>query len=192
MGARSFARNALRTAGVPHLNLSSRPRLQRLSYEEPIEVGASPRFIVSPTATTTQKPKLAEKIVTLPGDAEQSTKRPRQEIPREQSQPASSSSCATADTSVQTDTETCTSIVSRRARREHSETSEPSGGKHGVDDSRATQRKRNRILDRRSEGTKHRKTERAFQHGLVWCGGSGRQAAITKSFSRHAAHKNSG
>ena len=39
--------------------------------------------------------------MTLPGDAERSTKRPRQEIPREQSQPAASSSCATADTSLQ-------------------------------------------------------------------------------------------
>ena len=40
--------------------------------------------------------------MTLPGDAEWSTKRQRQEeIPREQSQPLSSSSCAAADTSTQ-------------------------------------------------------------------------------------------
>ena len=62
----------------PHLNLPFRPRLQRPSYEEPIEAGALPRFIDTPTATTTRNPK-SETFVTTSGDAEQSTTRQRQE-----------------------------------------------------------------------------------------------------------------
>ena len=60
-------------------------------------------------------------------------------------------------------------------------TSETSGCKHGVDDSRCLQRKRDRIMDRRSESTAHRLTERASQHGKVWCGGGGRQTASATS-----------
>ena len=66
------------TLWSPHLNPPGRPRLQRPAYEEPIEARALPRFIETPTATTTQEPK-PEKFATLPGDAEQSTKRQRQE-----------------------------------------------------------------------------------------------------------------
>ena len=78
------------------------PHLHLRAHEEPIEAGTLPRFIETPTATTTHKPKPGGKFVTLPVDAEQSTTRQRQEeIPREQSQPASSSSCAAADTSMQ-------------------------------------------------------------------------------------------
>ena len=88
------------TPWSPHLNLPGRPRLQRPAYEEPVEARALPRYIETPTATTTRKPK-SETFVTTLGDAEQSTKRQRQEdIPRE-SQPASSSSCAATDTSMQ-------------------------------------------------------------------------------------------
>ena len=74
------------TPWAPHVNLPVRPRLQRPAYEEPTEARTLLRFVESPTATTTQKPKPAEKSVMLLGDAEQSTKRQRQEeIPREQS-----------------------------------------------------------------------------------------------------------
>ena len=67
------------TPWSPHLNLPGRPRLQRPAYEEPIEAGALPRFIEIPIAPTTRNPK-SETFVTTPGDAEQSTKRQRQEV----------------------------------------------------------------------------------------------------------------
>ena len=60
----------------------------------------------------------------------------------------------------------------------------PAEGEHGDDDSRSLQRKRKRILDRRSESTAHRRTE--SQHGIIWCGGGGRQ---TNKFSRHAGYQ---
>ena len=64
------------TPWSPHLNLPDRPRLQRPAYEALAEAGALPRFIETPTATTTRNPK-SEKFVTTLGDAEQSTKRQR-------------------------------------------------------------------------------------------------------------------
>ena len=77
------------TPCAPHLHLRGRTRLQTLAYEEPIEAGTLPRFIEAPTATAKQEPMSAEKFVTLPSDAEQSTKR-EQEIPTEQFQPGPS------------------------------------------------------------------------------------------------------
>ena len=59
-----------------------------------------PRFIETPTAITTRNPK-SEKFVSTPGDAEQSTKRQRQEEILREYHPAFSSSCAAADTSMQ-------------------------------------------------------------------------------------------
>ena len=59
-------------------NLPGRPRLQREAYEELIEARTLPRFIEIPTAPTTKNPK-SETFVTTPSDAEQSTKRVRQE-----------------------------------------------------------------------------------------------------------------
>ena len=53
--------------------------MQRPAYEEPIEARTLPRFIEIPTAPTTKNPK-SETFVTTPGDAEQSTRRQRQEI----------------------------------------------------------------------------------------------------------------
>ena len=88
------------TPWSPHLNLPCRPRLQKSAYEEPIEAGAVPRFIEIPTAPTTKNPE-SETFATTPGDAEQSTKRQRQEVIPEESQQVSSSSCAATDTSMQ-------------------------------------------------------------------------------------------
>ena len=69
MGARSL-QAMLFTLWVPPQHLPGR-------------AGMSPRFIEIPPATTTQKPMPADRFVTLPGDAEKSTKRQRQEeIPR--------------------------------------------------------------------------------------------------------------
>ena len=59
------------TPWLPHLNLPGRPRLQRPAYEELIEAEALPRFIEIPKSET---------FVTTRGDAEQSTKRQRQEV----------------------------------------------------------------------------------------------------------------
>ena len=87
------------TPWSPQLNLPGRPHLQRPAYEEPIDARALPRFIEIPTAPTTRNPK-SETFVTTPGDAEQSTKRQRQEVIPGDSQQASSSSCAATDTSM--------------------------------------------------------------------------------------------
>ena len=84
----------------PHLNLPGRPRLQRQAYEELIEAGALPRLIEIPTAPTTRNPK-SETFVTAPGDAEQSTKRQRQEVIPKESKQVSSSSYAATDTAMQ-------------------------------------------------------------------------------------------
>ena len=66
------------TPWSPHLNLPGRPRLQRPAFEEPIESGTLPGFIEIPTAPT-KNPK-SETLKSTPGDAEQSTKRRRQEV----------------------------------------------------------------------------------------------------------------
>ena len=88
------------TPWSPHLNPLGRPRLQRPAYEEPIEAGTLPRFFQIPTAPTTKNPK-SETFVTTPGDAEQSTKRQRQEVTFRGPQQTSSSSRTVADTSMQ-------------------------------------------------------------------------------------------
>ena len=95
MGASSVERNALHT-----MVTTSRLHLQRPAYEEPIEAGTLPRFIKIPTAPTTKNPK-SETFVTTPGDAEQSTKRQRQEVTFQEPQQTSSSSSTVAETSVQ-------------------------------------------------------------------------------------------
>ena len=87
------------TPWSPRLNLPGRSRLQRPACEEPIEAGTLPRFIEIPTAPT-KNPK-SETLISTPGDAEQSTKRRRQEVTFQEPQPTSSSSGAVADTSVQ-------------------------------------------------------------------------------------------
>ena len=88
------------TPWSPLLNLPGRHRLQRPTYEEPIEAGTLPRFIEIPTAPTTKHPK-TETFVTKSGDAEQSTERQRQEVTFREPQQTSSSSGAVADTSMQ-------------------------------------------------------------------------------------------
>ena len=55
------------TPWSPHLKLPSRPRSQRSAYEEPVEAGALPRFIETPTATAARTP-MSEKFVS---DAQQ-------------------------------------------------------------------------------------------------------------------------
>ena len=94
------AAGVMRSRAVPHLNLPSRSRLQRPAHVEPIEAGTLPRFIEIPTSPTTRNPK-SETPVTTPGDAEQSTRRQRQEAIHKESQQVSSSSCAVTDTSKQ-------------------------------------------------------------------------------------------
>ena len=95
MGASSVERNALHTVVT-----TSRLHLQRPAYEEPIEAGTLPRFIEIPTAPTTKNQK-SETFVTTPGDAEQSTKRQRQEVTFQEPQQTSSSSSTVAEMSVQ-------------------------------------------------------------------------------------------
>ena len=87
------------TSWSPHLNPLG-PRLQGPAYEEPVEAGTLLGFFQIPTAPTTKNPK-SETFVTTPGDAEQSTKRQRQEVTFRGPQQTSSSSGAVADTSMQ-------------------------------------------------------------------------------------------
>ena len=100
------------------------------------------------------KQKPAEKFVTLLGDAEQSTKRQRQEeIRRENSQPgpSASSSCCAADTSTHVPDQQVPKSARQLspAEREDSIQKRQRPGEHGVDDSGGRQRKRDRILDKR-------------------------------------------
>ena len=89
----------LLTPWSTHLHLPGRPLLQRPAYEEPIESGTLPRFIEIPT--TPHKNPMSETLKSTPGDAEQSTKRRRQEVTFQEPQPTSSSSGTVADTSMQ-------------------------------------------------------------------------------------------
>ena len=84
----------LRTPWSPHLNLPRRPRLQRPTYEEPIEARTLPRFIEIPTALT-MNPK-SETATSTPDDTCRSTKRRRQEVTFQEPLPTSSSVCAAA------------------------------------------------------------------------------------------------
>ena len=83
-------------------------------------------------------------------------------------------------------------MITRRATRQHSDTSEASGGEHGVDDSRGLRRERDRILDRRRKSSTLCNTEGSSQHGQGRCGGSRRQAAITTSLPDTRGTKKSG
>ena len=89
------------TPWSPHLDLPGRPRLQRPAHEEPIEAGASPRFIEIPTVPTTRNPKsedVRDKRWVMPSSQQG---RQRQEVIPRESQQASSSSCTATDTSGQ-------------------------------------------------------------------------------------------
>ena len=104
----------------PHLNLSGRPRLQRPTYEEPIEAGTLPRFIEIPT-TPIKHPK-SETATSTPDDTGRSTKSRRQEVTLQEPLQTSSSAGAAAGhrlvngDSWSTDTESSTSVFSRRER----------------------------------------------------------------------------
>ena len=73
------------TPWSPHLNLPRRPRLQRPTYEEPIEAGRL------------KNPK-SETVTSAPDDTGQSTKRRRQEVTFQEPLPTSSSAGAAAGT----------------------------------------------------------------------------------------------
>ena len=131
------------------------------------------------------QPHRNRKFVTTTSDADQSTKRQHKEVIPRESQPASSSSCAAADTSMQ--------IPDSQIPNLHVNCHPPSGktvskksqgtigSEHSVDDGKSLQPKRDCNTDRCSESVAHSKTERASQRGPVWCGGRSRQATITTS-----------
>ena len=75
---------------------SGRPRLQRPTYEEPLEAGTLPIFIEIPTAPN-KNPK-SETATSTPDDTGQSTKRRRQEVTFQEPLPTSSSAGAAAGT----------------------------------------------------------------------------------------------
>ena len=74
-----------------------------------------------------------------------------------------------------------TSIVNRRARGQHSETSEASGGEHGVLDSRRSTMETRSHLGQKTKKHNTATTEGASHRGQLRCGRSGRHAAITRS-----------
>ena len=97
MGGGSIENAMLFSLWSPHLNLPGRPRLQRPTYEEPIEAGTLPRFIQIPTAPT-KNPK-SETATSTPDDTGQSTKRRRQEVTFQEPLPTSSSADTATDSS---------------------------------------------------------------------------------------------
>ena len=74
----------------PQLNLHGRLRLQRPTYEEPIEAGTLPRFIEIPTAPTKNPKSETATSTSTPDDTGQSTKRRRQEVTFQEPLPSSS------------------------------------------------------------------------------------------------------
>ena len=80
----------------PHLNLPCRARLQRPTFEEPIEAGTLPKIIEIPTAPK-KNPK-SETATSTSEDTGQSTKRRRQEVTFQEPLPTSSSAGAAAGT----------------------------------------------------------------------------------------------
>ena len=111
----------------------------------------------TPTATPKQKQKPAEKFVTLPGDAEESAKRWRQEeIPRAQFQPGPPAP-PTPSSRRHIDARSWSTITA----------SEASGSERGVDDGRGLQRKRDRIWDSRAK-TSHTAKEKEFLGQVPW------------------------
>ena len=126
------------TQWSPRLHLPGRPRLQRPTYEEPIEAGTLPRFIEIPTAPT-KNPKSETKMST-PDDTGQSTKRRRQEVTFQE--PFANilirgcsrqySHRRVNGDSWSTDTETSTSVISRRKRGQYPKTSKTNRGEHSI------------------------------------------------------------
>ena len=101
------AAGVMRSRAVRRLqepNLPGRPRLQRPAYEELIEAGTLPRFIEIPTAPT---------------------KNPKSEPPVQPQTRQYGNSWST-------DTEICTSVISRRERGQYPKTSKTNRGEHSV------------------------------------------------------------
>ena len=173
MGASSVERNALHTV-VP-----------TSECEEPIEAGTLPKFIKIPTAPTTKNPK-SETLVSTPGDAEQSTKRRRQEVTFQEPQPTSLSSSTVADTSMQISDHRYRNLhvrCLRWERRQYPKTSKIRRGEHSVGHFRWWQQNWDFNVDEWSESIAHCESEWTSHHGQVWCGGGGRQTAVATSLS---------
>ena len=116
----------LSTPWAPHLNLPHRPRLQRPTYEElMIEAGMLPRFIETPTTKAKPKHKPAEKFVrcrVMPSDRQHVSARrfPENSVSWDLQLPLLLVPQTHGCMFLSHKDQTCTSIITRRARRQHS------------------------------------------------------------------------
>ena len=116
----------LSTPWAPHLNLPHRPRLQRPTYEElMIEAGMLPRFIETPTTKAKPKPKPAEKFVrcrVMPSDPQHVSARrcPENSVSWDLQLPLLHVPQTHGCMFRSHKDRTYTSIITRRARRQHS------------------------------------------------------------------------
>ena len=146
-----------------------RCRCSRLWTVAQICVAAPSCLVVNRPSQTTQKPKPAENFVTLLGDAQQSTKRQRQEeIPRETTSATTISfffSCA-----VDTPMHVLDPQMPKPARQ-----LSPAEGEDSIPKRQKPAEVNTvwMISWRRSNSTTDRRTEGASQHGQVRCGRNG-------------------
>ena len=142
---------------LPHLNLSGDQHTKSPSRLELCQ--DSSRFQqLQPHGIRSQR-----RFVTTPSDAEQTTKRQRQEVIPKESQQVSSSSCAATDTSMQIPDpqilKPARPLSPVERGREYPKTSETSKNQHSVNNCRSTQRKRDRNIDGCSECIAHCESE---------------------------------
>ena len=149
MGASNFERNALHSVVA--------------TSESSIVEGALPKFIETKSET----------FFAEPSDAEQATKCQRQEVISKGSQQTSSSSTATADTTMQILNPKIPKFarpLSLAVREDCPKTSETCRSEHRNSNWRKRQQKRDFFTDGRSECTTHSESEWTSQDGQVWCG----------------------
>ena len=171
------------TPWSPHLNLPGRPRLQRPTYEKPIEAGTLPRFIEIPTAPT-KNPK-SETATSTPDDTGQSTMRRRQEVTFQEPLQTSTSEGTVTDSSMVipgplipkparplSPAEREDSIPKRQRPAEVNTVLAIAGGDSRIEISTLTK-------DQKALHTA--KVNELLNMDFFWCGGGGRQTAVATS-----------
>ena len=132
-----------------------------------IEAGMLPRFIETPTTKAKPKPKPTEKFVrcrVMPSNPQHVSARrfPENSVSWDLQPPLllvpQTHGCMFRSHKDRT----YTSILTRRARRQHSGTSEASGVEHGVHDGWGLQLERDRILDGRPQSTSQCKATKSL------------------------------
>ena len=137
------------TPWSPHLSLPGRTRLQRPTYEEPIEAGTLPRFIEFPTATT-KNPKSDTATSQRREDVKRQPRIQSQKQRRRNEEKTSKGNFSRTVANIlisrchrcshrlvngdswSTDTETSRSVISRRKRGEYPKTSKTNRSEYSV------------------------------------------------------------